>query len=369
MKVSVSTHHGQGLVGLIRHVLLPEGYPDSVSGDYLEYQFWDTVQAFASSISGSLATAAVLEGVGVGDSEATALAATTTWILKDGAGMIGRIIFAAYSGTSLDFDCKRWRMFADVLNDGVMMVELMAGVLPKQLVMPTLCLAGVGRSLVGVAGGATKAAVAQHQARRQNMADLAAKDGSQETVVNLLALCVNLALLPIISGIPNLPFLLFIVLASLHIYSNYRAVSCLVMSTLNRARLNMVLDKYNKSGLIGTVLEINRAETVMMPVSAGQVKLELGVSLNILTKEEVPKLETMVKNEKPYLLIKRENENVTRLLISSLATPKDVYRGYIEGYLGPGYNADNVLSQLESVGWDLGTLALTTQGFILQVET
>ena len=39
-------------------------------------------------------------------STATPLAATMTWILKDGAGMVGRIVFAAYSGTSLDFDCK-----------------------------------------------------------------------------------------------------------------------------------------------------------------------------------------------------------------------------------------------------------------------
>ena len=168
--------------------------------------------------------------------------------------MVGRIVFAAYSGTSLDFDCKRWRMFADVLNDGVMMVELLAGVLPKQMVMPTLCMAGVGRSLVGVAGGATKAAVAQHQARRQNMADLAAKDGSQETVVNLLALCVNLLLLPLVSATPHLPFLLFLVLASLHIYSNYRAVSCLVMSTLNLARLNMMLDSSRRLACLGQFL-------------------------------------------------------------------------------------------------------------------
>ena len=39
-------------------------------------------------------------------STATPLAATLTWILKDGAGMVGRIVFAAYSGSSLDFDCK-----------------------------------------------------------------------------------------------------------------------------------------------------------------------------------------------------------------------------------------------------------------------
>lgn len=37
---------------------------------------------------------------------------------------------------------------------------------------PTQC-------LVGVAGGATRAALTMHQARRNNMADVSAKDGSQ----------------------------------------------------------------------------------------------------------------------------------------------------------------------------------------------
>ena len=40
----------------LKNAFLPQGYPDSVSDDYLSYQIWDTVQAFASSISGSLAT-------------------------------------------------------------------------------------------------------------------------------------------------------------------------------------------------------------------------------------------------------------------------------------------------------------------------
>ena len=97
---------GEGLLGLARQVFLPEGYPHSVSADYLQYQVWDTLQAFASSVSGSLATAAVLGGLGVGDSAASPLAATITWILKDGAGMVGRIVFAAYTGSGLDHDCK-----------------------------------------------------------------------------------------------------------------------------------------------------------------------------------------------------------------------------------------------------------------------
>ena len=39
-------------------------------------------KAFASGITGSLATQAVLKGVGVGDETATVLAATITWLMK-----------------------------------------------------------------------------------------------------------------------------------------------------------------------------------------------------------------------------------------------------------------------------------------------
>lgn len=53
---------------------------------------------------------------------------------------------------------------------------------------------------MGVAGSATRAAVTQHQARMNNMGDVSAKDGSQETLVNLLALITSLILLPIVSG-------------------------------------------------------------------------------------------------------------------------------------------------------------------------
>lgn len=44
-----------------------EGFPDSVSDDYPAYQLFDTVQAFASSMTGALATEAVLRGAGVGN--------------------------------------------------------------------------------------------------------------------------------------------------------------------------------------------------------------------------------------------------------------------------------------------------------------
>ena len=42
------------LYRIFRNLFLPQGYPDSVSEDYIHYQFWDTVQAFCSTINGEL---------------------------------------------------------------------------------------------------------------------------------------------------------------------------------------------------------------------------------------------------------------------------------------------------------------------------
>ena len=140
----------------------------------------------------------MLKGVGVGDDSATALSATLTWLLRDGAGMAGGIAFTWLRGTDLDHACKKWRLFADVLNDAAMMLELSGPLFPKQSFHLVLCAASVARSLVGVAGGATRTAVTQHQARANNISDVAAKDGSQETLVNLFALVLNLMLLPLL---------------------------------------------------------------------------------------------------------------------------------------------------------------------------
>ncbi|KAF8787185.1 RUS1 family protein C16orf58 like protein [Argiope bruennichi] len=190
--------HRQSLTSFFFNAFLPHGYPDSVSEDYVKYQIWDSVQAFASSITGSICTHAVLKGVGVGDENASAIAATVTWLLKDGVSMVGRITFAWFQGTNLDSDCKKWRLFADGLNDLAMFIDL-ASVHFQKHFMLMICVSGLMKSIVGVAGGCTRAALTQHQARKNNMADVSAKDGSQETLVNLFALLVSLIILPFVT--------------------------------------------------------------------------------------------------------------------------------------------------------------------------
>nr|CAD7256883.1 unnamed protein product [Timema shepardi] len=102
--VAVQRSFIKSIYFLFREVFLPQGYPDSVSDDYFHYQVWDTVQAFCSTITGTLATQAIMKGVGVGDTAATPLAASITWIMKDGTGMVGRIVFAWWKGQVLQLE-------------------------------------------------------------------------------------------------------------------------------------------------------------------------------------------------------------------------------------------------------------------------
>ncbi|XP_017504188.1 RUS family member 1 isoform X1 [Manis javanica] len=316
------------LSGLLA-VFLPQGYPDSVSTDYLPYQLWDSVQAFASSLSGSLATHAVLVGIGVGDAKASVSAATATWLVKDSTGMLGRIIFAWWKGSKLDCNAKQWRLFADILNDVAMFLEIMAPIYPVCFTM-TICTSNLAKCIVSVAGGATRAALTMHQARRNNMADVSAKDSSQETLVNLVGLLASLLMLPLVSSCPSFSLGCFFLLTSLHIYANYRAVRALVIETLNEHRLWLVLKHFLQRGEILSPTSANQME----PLWTGlwpSLSLSLGVPLHHLTTSVFELQQLVEGHQEPYLLRWDQSQNQVQVVLSQMAGPETILRAATHG--------------------------------------
>ena len=267
------------LIQVLREVFLPEGYPSSVSNDYIAYQVWDTVQAFCSSITNILATQGVLKGAGVGDVKATAMAATITWVLKSGSGMAGSILFAWARGSHLDCYCKQWRFTADVLNDVATCVEILAPTAGPEYFLYVMCVAGLAKSIVGVAGGSTRAAVTSHQARQGNMADVSAKDGSQETLVNLTALVIGLAMIPLVNENPVIIWSLYLLLTALHLYANYHAVRVLRMEFVNLIRFQLVIRHYFNSGDIMSIEQANRKEPIFLSFFTRATEYKLGARL------------------------------------------------------------------------------------------
>ncbi|CAG9558351.1 unnamed protein product [Danaus chrysippus] len=228
------------VAGLFTKIFLPQGYPASVSKDYIFYQIWDTAQAFCSTITGILATQEVFRGVGVGDTNASPLAATVTWVFKDGCGHIGKILFAYTHGTHLDAYSKKWRLYADTLNDAAMCIEI-ALPLFKNYITFALCVSTCMKAIVGVAGGATRVAMTQHHALRGNLADVSAKDSAQETAVNLIASFVALF---IISMIGNKILLTDLKICGFHIKIG-DSISKILNPRTNAVYLNKLKDIYN----------------------------------------------------------------------------------------------------------------------------
>eukprot|EP00672_Neobodo_designis_P000481 CAMPEP_0174884336 /NCGR_PEP_ID=MMETSP1114-20130205/85716_1 /TAXON_ID=312471 /ORGANISM="Neobodo designis, Strain CCAP 1951/1" /LENGTH=307 /DNA_ID=CAMNT_0016119739 /DNA_START=48 /DNA_END=968 /DNA_ORIENTATION=- len=233
-----------GVVRGFTAMFLPEGYPDSVSPDYTAYQVCDTMQALCSSVTGTLSTRAILKGVGVGEeAEATALGGLAQWVLRDGVGMVGRIAFASSISSDLDHDAKRWRLAADVTNDIGLALEVVSSHLPPHLFLAIVCLANLFKAVTCVAGGATRASLTQHFAVRQNTADVAAKDGSQETAVNLAGMFLGMA---VAAFVPEASLAwtvaLFALFTTLHLLSNYFGVKALILDRLNETRLLICLE-------------------------------------------------------------------------------------------------------------------------------
>ncbi|KAL4779104.1 vitamin B6 photo-protection and homoeostasis-domain-containing protein [Aspergillus varians] len=228
------------LRSLLIDVFLPAGYPHSVSDDYVSYQIFDSLQAFSSSIAGLLASRAVLQGVGVGNANASPTSALLLQILQDTSGRIATILFAHRVGTALEPECKMYRFAADIFNDLAMVLDCLSPMIPAGVSRVTiLSAAGVLRALCGVAGGSSKASLSAHFAKWGNLAEVNAKDSSQETVISLIGMLVGSLVVSHITSLTGTWFIL-ILLLTLHLSLNYAAVRSVQMTTLNRQRANIV---------------------------------------------------------------------------------------------------------------------------------
>ncbi|XP_055304547.1 RUS family member 1 isoform X2 [Sitodiplosis mosellana] len=320
------------LYRIFKNLFLPQGYPDSVSEDYIHYQFWDTVQAFCSTINGTLSTHAILKGVGVGSDIVNPISATVAWVLKDGAGHFGKILFAWWKGSQLDIDSKKWRIRADILNDVAMAIEIL--VLPRYENYTThiFCATTSMKAIVGVAGGATRFALTQHHAIRGNLADVASKDNSQETAVNLIASFVGLYLLSaVISHTVLLSIFFFSIV--MHIVANIRAVEAVRLRTFNESRYLIALEEYFRSGKVLSVESVNSLERVtigrMVSVS---LPIRVGLSIQHLIEQirSTPEIENIImqfdKTNEKFLIA--EGKKFIGIYLHVDARPQDVLKAY-----------------------------------------
>ncbi|KAK6388159.1 hypothetical protein LTR65_008167 [Meristemomyces frigidus] len=221
-------------------VFLPAGFPHSVTDDYVQYQIYDSLQAFSSSIAGLLSSRAVLS--------------------SDSAGRIATIFFAHRFGTALEPECKMYRLLADILNDFAFILDCLSPAFPKPIRVVILSFSSVLRALCGVAAGSAKASLSAHFARWGNLGELNAKDSSQETVISLLGMMAGSLVVSWVTT-PMATWTTLILLLAIHLETNRRAVRAVSMRTFNRQRATLVYHEL-KQGRIPRPEDISKQERI-----------------------------------------------------------------------------------------------------------
>ncbi|MED6216683.1 Protein root UVB sensitive 3 [Stylosanthes scabra] len=242
--------------------LVPEGFPSSVTADYVPFQIWDTLQGLSTYTRTMLSTQALLSAIGVGEKSATVVGATFQWFLRDLTGMLGGILFTFYQGSNLDSNAKMWRLVADLMNDLGMLMDLISPLFPSAFVI-IVCLGSISRSFTGVASGATRAALTQHFALQDNAADISAKEGSQETMATMTGMALGMLVAHITIGHPLAIWICFLSLTLFHMYANYRAVRCLALTSLNPERTSILLQHFMETGQVLSPEQVSAKEHIL----------------------------------------------------------------------------------------------------------
>lgn len=233
------------LKSVIRSTFLPIGYPVKTPPGYLSFSIWSWIQDLSTQLRAILATQKVLEGVGVGRDGATALSATLNFILRDGCGSASTLLFTALKAEKFRVDVKKWRLFADIMNDIGITLEVVATLFRRELFLPMICVGNMFKAICGVAAGACNAKINLFWSKGSDISDINAKFGAQHTVTGSLGLVFAAIFAKYVSSIRSSSLLiLYILLTTIHVYANIRCMRLVSFDYLNTDRLNAVCEGF-----------------------------------------------------------------------------------------------------------------------------
>eukprot|EP01018_Ginkgo_biloba_P036125 Gb_26525 [translate_table: standard] len=226
----------------IQSWLVPEGYPNSVLPSYGPYMQWRALQHFFGGTISVFTTHSLLHALGVSSRGTSSIA--INWVIKDGAGRIGKLLFAR-KGKKFDCDLKQLRFAGHILMEVGALVELATARAPS-FFLPLACVANVVKNIAAVSSTSTRAPIYKAFAIRENIGDITAKGECTSNIADLLGTGLGI----LISGKNQQTLPMFLLLSCGYIFASYREVKAVILPTLNQARFGVAVRHFLSTGSI-----------------------------------------------------------------------------------------------------------------------
>ncbi|XP_060202338.1 protein root UVB sensitive 5 isoform X1 [Lycium barbarum] len=379
---------------VIKDFVLPSGFPDTVSDDYLDYMLLQFPTNVTGWICHTLVTSSLLKAFGVGSFSGTSAAATAAasaaairWVSKDGIGALGRFFIGGRFGNLFDDDPKQWRMYADFIGSAGSIFDLCTPLYPSYF----LPLASLGNLAKAVARGLKDPSfrvIQNHFALAGNLGDVAAKEEVWEVAAELLGLSLGILALDtpgISKSYPTLA-LTWLSVRILHLWFRYQSLAVLQFNTINLKRARILVNSHVLHCTVPGISECNRTENILLwqrflkPRIIFEVSLEEMINGGKYRSMQIKQLLNLYKEEKYFLVINQQKPTDFQVFVSfkegatSISVLRSVWQTYWL-YQNWGWS-DNIfdrleqslvelkdrfpdlLQQLNDAGWDTTNLSL-----------
>ena len=328
---------------------LPKGYPASVSPGYDTFIQGQMIAMVLSTACGVLSMQSMLFAIGVGAAGSLPLAATLNWVVKDGLGQLGGVVFAGVVNNQFDADPKKWRMIASLSMDVSSFIELLTPLAPAYF-LPLAAFANVGKNISFLAASASRAAIHKSFAIHENLADVTAKTGSQCILASLVGTSLGLSLAAGLAGSYPSIMAAFVACSVLNLGATYFSLKGVTLTTLSVARLEFIvgqyLDEIKASGFgakngIATGPSLLQPEQVMerevlLSTRSHLVPINIGADLDaaVTSTSELSSLLTMHRADQYMLTARCKSTGSSKhaevhLLLKEDARRVDILRGLV----------------------------------------
>ncbi|XP_022893666.1 protein root UVB sensitive 5 isoform X1 [Olea europaea var. sylvestris] len=384
---------------IIKDFVLPSGFPESVSDDYLDYILLQFPTNVTGWICHTLVTSSLLKAVGVGSfsgTTAAASAAAISWVSKDGIGAIGRLFIGGRFGDLFDDDPRQWRLYADFIGSAGSIFDLSTQLYPSYF----LPLASLGNLAKAVGRGLRDPSfrvIQNHFAISGNLGEVAAKEEVWEVAAELIGLALGILALDTPGISLSYPVLgsTWLSVRLLHIWLRYKSLSVLRFNTINLKRARILLNSHILYAKVPGIDDCNQMENILIWERFCRPRIIFGVSLEemVIGKRRGSTARMLLKLyvEEKYFLVVNQLQTKFEVFVSFKegATSLSVLRSMWQTYwldqnwsrsddlfeqlerslieLKAGF--DNFLQQLEEAGWDTNQINLKVPKEISIEET
>ncbi|GJQ09855.1 hypothetical protein GpartN1_g1646.t1 [Galdieria partita] len=301
-------------------------FPEGVSPDYYSFTVWRVFQRLVSSTVGVFGTQALLLALGI-KAGRIGRAAATSWVLKDGLGRLGKMVWASQMGRDFDADPKRWRFRSALLYALGNGLEIVTQIFPASFLL-FATLANSMKQISMLTASATRNAMYKNFAgRSENIADITAKGEAQIVVADLLGMGLGIQLSKWIgTSRPNV-LTAYSLLSVLDIYAIYKELRAVQFRTLNYERSSMIVDYFVRRGYVPRPDEVSQHENIFLGPRYDVRSMFASLSDAVSCPQELNSLVKTFKGEQ--FMVTRSWDGQYRIVLREHARNGDILRALL----------------------------------------